>query len=380
MEQKTFGRYKIIEKVGAGGMASVYKARDPRFGRDIALKIMPQTLLHDPTFRGRFEREARTIASLEHNSIVPVFDFGEEKGQPYLVMQLMGGGSLADHLTRGALSVSEATRIFHRIAGGLDEAHSKGIVHRDLKPANILFDRFGESYLADFGIVKVQQATAALTGNNLIGTPAYMSPEQVQGDAEIDGRSDIYALGAILFEMLTAEIPYQANTPVGIIMKHVQAPVPSILQKRPDLPQAIDDIIRKAMAKDKTDRYRTVGEMANALVAVARDQPTAIAQALPKSIPPVSAEPTGVEKEKMGDPGRDALAIISLLIAFSGACTWLFPFCGTPIAIIGLILGYLGLSSTQRTLATIALIFNALVFLATLALNILTLFSILASA
>lgn len=380
MEHKTFGRYKIINKLGAGGMASVYKAHDPRFGRDIALKIMPQSLLHDPTFRGRFDREARTIASLEHSSIVPVFDFGEEKGQPYLVMQLMGGGSLADHLRRGALTVSEATRIFHRIAGGLDEAHSKGIVHRDLKPANILFDRFGEAYLADFGIVKVQESTAALTGNNFIGTPAYMSPEQVQGDATIDGRSDIYALGTILYEMLTAEIPYQANTPVGIILKHVQAPVPNILETRPDLPQMIDEIIRKAMAKNKEDRYGSVAEMANALVAVVREQPTAVAPVPPKAKPNVATETADVEKEKAGDPGRDIFAFISLLVGFSGACTWIFPYCGTPIAIIGLILGYLGLSSNQRTVALIGLAINVIVFIATLALNILTIFSIASSA
>jgi serine/threonine-protein kinase len=201
------GRYEIKNELGRGGMATVYHAHDPHFKRDVALKVLPREFLHDPTFRARFEREAQTIAQLEHPAIVPVYDFGEETGQPYIVMRYMSGGSLADRLRRESLATSEAARIVTRLAPALDEAHSQGIVHRDLKPANILFDQRGDPYISDFGIAKLSQDSATFTGSAIVGTPAYMSPEQARGEKDLDGRSDIYALGVILFEMLTGKRP-----------------------------------------------------------------------------------------------------------------------------------------------------------------------------
>jgi serine/threonine protein kinase len=203
------GRYEIIEELGEGGMATVYRAYDPNFGREVAVKVLPRGQKHDATFRQRFEQEAQTIAALEHSAIVPVYDYGEENGRPYFVMRLMTGGSLADRLKGGALSIAEIRYMLDRIDAALDKAHEQGIVHRDIKLANILYDDDdGEPYLSDFGIVKVAQSTTLTQTGGIVGTPAYMSPEQVLGEKDIDGRTDIYSMGAILFEMLSGRLPY----------------------------------------------------------------------------------------------------------------------------------------------------------------------------
>lgn len=269
-----FGRYEIKRELGRGGMATVYLAFDPRFKREVALKVLPHEFLHDPTFRVRFEREAQTIAALDHPAIVPVFDFGEQDGQPYFVMRYMPGGSLADRLKRGPLSLAETGQIFARLAPALDEAHTKGIIHRDLKPGNILFDQRAEAYLSDFGIVKLSEATSTFTGTGVIGTPAYMSPEQARGEADIDGRSDIYALGAILFEMLTGQTPYKADTPMGLVVKHITEPVPRILEVKPDLPPGCEALITWAMAKNRAERPPTASRLAKRLALLARGEPT----------------------------------------------------------------------------------------------------------
>jgi serine/threonine protein kinase len=234
MSFETIGRYEVRGRLGSGGMATVFKAYDPTFQRIVAVKVLPATLLNAPTFRDRFRREALTIAKLEHTAIVPIYDLGEHEGQPYMVMRLMEGGSLTDKLKNGALSLTHTTRILQRLAPAVDKAHNEGIIHRDIKPDNILFDADDNAYLSDFGIVKLSQETAHLTGTGgIIGTPAYMSPEQARGEGDIGGRSDIYALGAILFEMLTGQLPYTANTPMGVVMKHLTEPVPRILDISP---------------------------------------------------------------------------------------------------------------------------------------------------
>jgi len=258
-------RYKIISELGRGGMATVYKAHDPLFDRDVAVKILPREFLHDPLFRQRFEREARTIAALEHHAIVPVYDVGESEGQPFLVMRYMPGGSLAEKIRVGALPRNEVLEIMDRIGSAVDYAHKKGVIHRDLKPANILFDNNGQSYLSDFGIAKISQAQSGLTGDNLIGTPAYMSPEQVTGIAELDGRSDIYALGAILFEALTGTTPFYAPTPIALALKQVQEPVPNVRALNASLPESYNNVIQKAMAKNRDDRFSTGSALAVAL-------------------------------------------------------------------------------------------------------------------
>lgn len=272
MNPEKIGRYKIKTELGRGGMATVYRAYDPRFEREVAVKVLPREMLHDPQFRVRFEREAKMIALLEHPAIVPVYDVGEEDEQPYFVMRYMNGGDLAGRIKAGPLSIADAARFLEKIAPALDEAHNKGIIHRDLKPANILFDHLGEPYISDFGIAKMTQAQGAtVTGGAIIGTPAYMSPEQAQGDT-LDGRSDLYSLGVILYEMLTGKQPYTADTPMALAIRHITEPVPHILDVNPNLPIEIEKIIETAMAKKPEERFASTRELAAALMAVARGE------------------------------------------------------------------------------------------------------------
>ncbi len=264
MEGK-IGRYRLKHMLGRGGMASVYLAHDPNFDRDVAVKVLPREFMHDPQFSVRFLREAKAIASLEHSAIVPVHDFGEDEGQPFIVMRYMPGGTLEDRLAAGPMEIDAATAVVRRIASALQAAHEKEIIHRDLKPGNILFDQYNSAYLADFGIAKVAETSATLTGASVIGTPAYMSPEQAAGKDAVDSRSDLYSLGVILFQMLTGELPFQADTPFGLALAHVQEPVPSMRTAHPETPIWLDTIVRRSMAKSPGERFGTALEMSRAL-------------------------------------------------------------------------------------------------------------------
>jgi serine/threonine-protein kinase len=273
MIPEKIGRYNIEKELGRGGMAVVYLATDPFMSREVAIKVLPRQFTFDPQFRARFQREAQVIAKLDHPAIVPVYDFGEHEEQPFIVMRYMKGGSLADRLKdKGSIPVAEAAEILKRIGSALDEAHLKGIIHRDLKPGNILFDDRGDAFVGDFGIVKMSEATIQYTGNAIIGTPGYMSPEQARGDEEIDGRSDIYSLGAIAYEMLTGKLPYHSDTPMGLVMKHILEPVPNVLADKPDLPANTATVISTAMAKEPNMRYQTCVAIASALSASATVQ------------------------------------------------------------------------------------------------------------
>ena len=263
------GRYEIKSELGRGGMATVYRAYDPSFDREVAIKVLPREMLHDTQFRSRFEREIKMVAGLEHPAIVPVYDVGNEDGQPYFVMRFMTGGSLSDWIEKGKFSVQETARIIEKIAQGLAYSHKKGIIHRDLKPDNILFDGNNDPFISDFGVAKFTEAAGGLTGSGTIGTPAYMSPEQAQGGNEIDGRSDVYGLGVIIYQMLSGRQPYSADTPMGVVVKHITEPVPEILKVLPDLPPEMDTLIKTSMAKDRNNRYPTTLELARALNMIA---------------------------------------------------------------------------------------------------------------
>jgi len=260
----TIGRYEIIRELGRGGMATVRLALDPSFGRRVAIKVLPRHMLHETEFRARFEREAMIIAALEHPYIVPVYDYGENDGQPFIVMRYMPGGTLAERIAGQPMPLAEIIPIVQRLAEALDEAHSHDIVHRDLKPSNVMFDGKGNAFLSDFGIAKMLESSTMLTATGVMGTPAYMSPEQAMG-GDLDSRSDVYSLGVILYEMLTGQQPYSAKTPAAMMMKHVTGPVPPINVEALGLPAKCNSILNRALAKEAVARYQTAWELAEAL-------------------------------------------------------------------------------------------------------------------
>jgi tRNA A-37 threonylcarbamoyl transferase component Bud32 len=264
---KILGQYRLVEPIGKGGMASVYKAYQESMNRYVAIKILPHQFMHDETFLTRFEREAQVIAQLEHRSILPVHDFGEQDGIPYIVMRYVDGGTVHDLIERsGSLGLEQTTRIVRQVADALDFAHQRGIIHRDLKPRNILIDQQGDVYLSDFGIAKMLESQATLTGTGIMGTPAYIAPELAQG-MKADKRVDVYALGVVVYEMLCGRVPYEADTPMGAIFKHVNEPVPSLCQAKEDIPEVVDVVVQKALAKNPDERFQTAGELASALEA-----------------------------------------------------------------------------------------------------------------
>ena len=269
MSPDRVGRYKIKAELGRGGMSTVYRAFDPISNREVAIKILPRELLNNLLTRARFKRELKLIASLEHPAIVPVYDVGgEDDHQPFFVMRYMSGGSLSDLIKQGPFSLRDAALIIERLASALDYAHARGIIHRDIKPDNVLFDGSSNPYLSDFGVAKFTETRVSATGREVIGTPAYISPEQALGE-DVDHRADIYGLGAMLYEMLTGERPFGKDTVIGLALQHVNDPVPNITKLRPDLPGQVDVIIKTAMAKNREKRYATALDMAHELNTVA---------------------------------------------------------------------------------------------------------------
>jgi hypothetical protein len=357
MKPEMIGRYEIQSEIGRGGMASVYLAYDPRFRRKVAIKLVSVNLQENPLFISRFEREAHLIARIEHPAIVPVYDFGEQDQQPYLVMRYMAGGSLADKMNGQTLSLEEASRIISQLANALDAVHAQGIVHRDLKPGNILFDDFGNAAIADFGIAHLSEATVDLTGSALIGTPTYMSPEQVQGERELDGRSDVYSLGILLFEMLTGQGPFKATTPMSVALKHLTDPVPPILSIRPDLPLGLEPVLNKALEKDRNLRYASATDMASDLRAVVGnlpqqdakpEQPPATpAVAIPAAIPAIQPRPaiTGARPPKPAPRAASPVSVLIKIASVAGIVLIIFGLCGLGV----LFLAWLGSASSGIT-------------------------------
>jgi hypothetical protein len=264
---KQLGPYQIVAPLGEGGMAAVYKAYQPAMDRYVALKVLPRHFASDPQFVIRFQQEARVLAQLQHPHILPVFDFGEADGYTYIVMPFVKSGTLTDLLKGPALSLPHIRTLVTQIGGALDYAHARGLIHRDVKPSNVLIDETGNCLLTDFGLAKIIEGSIHLTTSGAImGTPAYMSPEQGLGQ-KIDRRSDIYSLGVILYEMAVGRTPYVAETPMAVVIKHINDPLPPPHTIKPDLPEALERVILKALAKTPEDRFASAGEMVRALQA-----------------------------------------------------------------------------------------------------------------
>lgn len=260
----TLGQYQIIEAIGSGGMASVFKAYQPALERFVAVKVLAPQYAPLDDFGGRFVREAKAVAALDHPNILPIIDFGRQDEHTYIVMKYVSGGTLSDRLKQ-PIDLLTTARLIKQIAAALDHAHSRGILHRDVKPSNVLLDDNEWAQLADFGLAKILAGDQFLTNSGIsLGTPAYISPEQGQGTS-LDHHTDIYSLGVILFEMTTGRLPFTAETPMGVVVKHIYDAPPVPRSIKPDLPEALEAIILKALAKPIGDRYHTAGELASAL-------------------------------------------------------------------------------------------------------------------
>ena len=292
------GPYRIINQIGKGGMATVYKAYQASVDRYVAIKVLPSQLAESREFATRFQQEARIIAKLEHPHILPVFDYGESDGVSYFVMRYLEAGTLKDRMEAGRpLPLNEIDKLFTQLAEALSYAHSHGIIHRDLKPANALIDSQGNVFLTDFGIAKLlESASPRLTQTDAImGTPAYISPEQAQGHP-VDQRSDIYSLGIILYEMVTGSVPFVAETPLAVLFKHISDPLPPPSLVKPDIPRTIEQIILKALAKDPRDRFATAAEFVKAWERALESRETV--QRVPESVtvPPHTTGPQTQQK------------------------------------------------------------------------------------
>ena len=306
-------RYKIINELGVGGMAVVYRAIDTMLDRNVAIKILLPEVSNKEKLLKRFTREAKTLASLSHSNIVKVLDYGEFESTPYLVLEFISGGTLSSRMGK-PMHYAEAAAILAPIARALAYAHQQKIVHRDIKPANILLNETGQAMLSDFGILKLMdlEESHGLTGTGKItGTPAYMSPEQIRGK-EIDGRSDIYSLGVVFFELIAGRKPYMANTPIELSMQHLHDPIPKAKKFVRDLPSDVEQVFVKAMAKNPEERYQSMIILATALEKLAGISPTRVKSGREATAPVVEEKQSpSQEKSKIN---KMVLFLVPLVI------------------------------------------------------------------
>ncbi len=256
------GPYRLVEKLGKGGMATVFKAYHPSLDRYVAIKALHPAFMEHPGFLERFEREAKVVAKLEHPNIVPIYDFSEHEDRPYLVLKYVRGETLKARLEKNKLTYKETRQIFRVISSALAYAHQEGVLHRDVKPSNVLLDKAGGVYLADFGLARIAETSqTTLSGQMMMGTPHYISPEQAKGLGNLDSGTDIYSLGVMMYELLVGEVPYQADTPFSVIHDHIYSPLPLPRDMNPDLNEDMERALLKALAKKREDRYANVSEM-----------------------------------------------------------------------------------------------------------------------
>jgi len=298
---ETIGPYRLMEQLGQGGMATVFKAYHASLDRYVAIKVLHVAFLDDPNFLARFRREARVVARLDHPNIVPIYDFAEHEGRPYLVMKFIEGETLKARMGKGRLSMPEIVRIVEQVGDALAYAHQQGVLHRDIKPSNVLMTHDGQLYLTDFGLARMAQTgESSLTADRMVGTPQYMSPEQALSQPDLDARSDIYSFGVMMYEMLVGRVPYNADTPFAIIHDHIYTPLPMPRKVNPNLSEEVERVLLKALAKNPQDRFTDVPGLVKAFQAATAQLPTLqLAQpelaeesviAQPVREPPVSSE------------------------------------------------------------------------------------------
>ena len=324
---RQFGPYRVVAPLGQGGMASVYKAFQPAVNRYVALKVLSPYFTSDPQFAQRFRHEAALVAQLQHPHILPVFDFGESEGYAYLAMPFIDAGTLANTLTGRPIPFDVVERVIRQVGDALDYAHSKGIVHRDLKPANVLLDERGNCLLADFGIARISEGATRLTvTGTIMGTPEYMSPEQASGETA-GPASDIYSLGIVLYEMVTGRVPFRADTPIAVAIKHVTAALPPPRASNASLTPAVEAVVLKALARAPADRFSSAADMSASLtaaLAAARDmqsQETILERPVRRQGPPASRRRRRLREPltpSRRPPGRRTAARSSYFSLLSG--------------------------------------------------------------
>ncbi|MGE5409015.1 MAG: protein kinase domain-containing protein [Syntrophothermus sp.] len=321
------GRYRLVAKLGSGGMSTVYLARDQTLDRDVAVKVMHREMSEQPDQLERFRQEARAVAKLSHPNVVAVIDAGEDGGHPYIVFEYVEGETLKQRIARaGALDPQEALAYAIEVARGLTVAHSRNMVHRDVKPQNVLIDAEGRAKLTDFGISRQLEQDGMTATGRVLGTTDYVAPEQAMGRG-VDQRSDIYSLGVVLYEMLIGQVPFQADSQVGVAMKHVNEELPDVQLRRPEISAAAALVVERATAKDPAERYQDVGEMIDDLstaleVEAARagsstGEATSILEALP---PP---------ERKLSTRARWSWAAIALIALVGGGALLAVQLIGT---------------------------------------------------
>ena len=318
--------YRLEEQIGSGGMSTVYRGFDPTRERWVAIKLMHRDISSDPDQLERFRREARAVASLSHPHVVTVIDFGEDDGTPYIVLEFIEGENLKERIRRlGRLSVAEAVAYAIEVGRALSCAHAERLVHRDVKPQNVLIDQEGRAKVTDFGIARSLEAEGLTAPGRVLGTTDYVAPEQARGHA-VTEQSDVYSLGIVLFEMLTGEVPYKAESQVAVAMKHVREPLPDVQRLRPEVSSALAAVVDRATAKETANRYATAADMVHDLeqvlaIEVARTghaggEATAVLRDLP-------GETTEFVPFRLRNPRRFILTLLALGLVGAGIVVFL---------------------------------------------------------
>ncbi len=325
--------YQILDQIGQGGMATVYRAVDKRDGREVAIKVLAPSIGTDRRFVKRFRREASLVSSLNHPNIVPVLEYGEARGFVYTAMPYVSGETLHRHIVSASITTEENARWVGEISEALGFAHDYGVIHRDVKPANVIISESGSAQLTDFGLARAVEGHSSLTGSMLMGTPAYISPEQGKGE-ELDPRSDQYSLGVILYEMSTGRLPFDSEAPMATVLQHIQEPVPRPRRFAPDLSPDVEAVILKSLAKKRDLRFESVRAMNKAY------QAAMIGAPIPKFDVPPSVAQTQVKAA--AKPLRAHRTVLEQGVKKKGSPRWVrFAVLAGGIAIAAIVVGVL---------------------------------------